>query len=103
MAAFCARVAEWKIPPARLSNYFSSCLRGLSMIRILARLFRVVFALIIAQLLWTGVAHAKLVNRDWNTGNGFWNVPGNWLRRPRPQITARRSESRTMCRLATSP
>ena len=71
------------------------------MIRILRGLFRIVFAFIIAQLLWTGVTQAQLVNRDWNTGNGFWNVPVTGLQIPPRRITARRSESHTTYRLAT--
>lgn len=35
------------------------------------------FAFLTHFLLIAG-ARAQLVNRDWNTGNGNWNVPGNW-------------------------
>ena len=44
----------------------------------LSGLCRSAFALVVVPFLWTGVARAQLVNRDWNTGNGIWNVATNW-------------------------
>ena len=46
------------------------------MIRILRGLFRIAFAFIIAQLLWTGVARAQLSTAIGIRETVFWNVPG---------------------------
>src|ERR1700755_3550637 len=48
------------------------------MIRILRGLFGTVLALVVIQLFSSDEARAQLVNRDWNTVNGNWNLPGNW-------------------------
>lgn len=41
--------------------------------------YRNLFALaIIGHCLLFHAASAQLVNSSWNTGNGTWNVPGNW-------------------------
>src|SRR3954470_2366470 len=37
-----------------------------------------VIAFLVVQLASVEDARAQLVNRDWNTGSGNWNVPGNW-------------------------
>src|SRR5262245_780579 len=70
----------WRIkdlaPPPHPDS--SNRLRGLPVIRLPRVLFRRAFALIVVQLLSTGAAQAQLVNRDWNTGNGAWNIAGNW-------------------------
>jgi hypothetical protein len=36
------------------------------------------FALAVVQCFVVEEVRAQLVNRDWNTGNGNWNVAGNW-------------------------
>src|SRR4051812_43635573 len=48
------------------------------MIRLLRGLFCCAFAFVIVQFATTEDARAQLVNRDWNTGSGNWNVPANW-------------------------
>src|SRR6476660_6197517 len=48
------------------------------MIRVLRGLAGGMFALVIVQFAVIEETRAQLVNRDWNTSNGNWNVPGNW-------------------------
>src|SRR4051794_16047219 len=48
------------------------------MIRLLRGFSSCVLALVVVQFALMEDARAQLVGRDWNTGNGNWNVPGNW-------------------------
>src|SRR5882757_5622942 len=49
------------------------------MIRILRGLVGGVLALVLIQLIVFDEARAQVINSEWNTGNGNWNVPGNWF------------------------
>src|SRR6188472_2055733 len=48
------------------------------MIRVLRGLCGGVFAFVVVQFAAVEESRAQLVNRDWNAGNGNWNVAGNW-------------------------
>jgi hypothetical protein len=48
------------------------------MIRSLRGLLICMVALVVIQLAVVEDARAQVVNSSWNTGNGNWNVPGNW-------------------------
>ena len=39
------------------------------------------YAFVTVALSWVvgGMAHAQLVNSEWNVGNGNWNVATNWF------------------------
>src|SRR3954471_5551059 len=48
------------------------------MIRLLRGFSSCVLGLVVVQFALMEDARAQLVGRDWNTGNGNWNVPANW-------------------------